>query len=399
AISRKLGGSGGAHPPHNPAPDSSTIATTQKVRRRRSTLIPNTIHHPIADCRTHPIHSSPDRASHNRISVKKSASIAHTAAAVERGWRETRRKRRWRWWRSELRRQRRPVLALPYPNHNSRSHNIISPSCFTQGNLFLCFLVLRPPRSPSSPSSPRPSPAKPRPSPYPRKTSSPPSPRFHTTPPSPFFSIFIDHCPKPFLFLHLSKAEDTIAQVVDVGSSVWGFSLDVFRSLSETLKPGVDAALPILQSASKEALKIASPVVSDASKQAKEALQSAGVDPSPVLSAAQVVSLFSSSSLHSRLNVLEAHNTIQMCSYSDIAKIVARTLTSLGFKNCWIVMDGFSGGKGWLQSRLGTDSYSASLVEVLSPSRVIPAATARFGTTSSTALQSTRKLLPGSIEK
>ncbi|RRT76175.1 hypothetical protein B296_00028293, partial [Ensete ventricosum] len=316
AISRKLGGSGGAHRPHNPAPDSSTIATTQKVRRRRSTLIPNTIHHPIADCRTHPIHSSPDRASHNRISVKKSASIAHTAAAVERGWRETKRKRRWRWWRSELRRQRRPVLALPYPNHNSRSHNIISPSCFTQSNLFLCFLVLRPPRSPSSPSSPRPSPAKPRPSPYPRKTSFPPSP----------------------------------------------------RSLSETLKPGVDAALPILQSASKEALKIVSPVVSDASKQAKEALQSAGVDPSPVL-------------------------------YSDIAKIVARTLTSLGFKNCWIVMDGFSGGKGWLQSRLGTDSYSASLVEVLSPSRVIPAATARFGTTSSTALQSTRKLLPGSIEK
>lgn len=80
----------------------------------------------------------------------------------------------------------------------------------------------------------------------------------------------------------------------------------MFRSLSETLKPGVDAALPILQSASKEALKIASPVVSDASKQAKEALQSVGVDPSPVLTAAQVVSLFSSSSsssLHSRLNV------------------------------------------------------------------------------------------------
>lgn len=87
-----------------------------------------------------------------------------------------------------------------------------------------------------------------------------------------------------------------------------------------------------------------------------------------------------------------------MCSYSDIAKLVARTLTSLGFKNCWIVTDGFSGGKGWLQSRLGTDSYNASLVEVLSPSRVIPAAAARFGTTSSTALQSTRKLLPGSVE-
>ncbi|XP_064982053.1 calcium sensing receptor, chloroplastic-like [Musa acuminata AAA Group] len=325
----------------------------------------------------------------------------------------------------------------------------------------------------------------------------------------------------------LTKAEDTIGQVVDVGSSVWGFSLDVFRSLSETLKPGVDAALPILQSASKEALKIASPVVSDASKQAKEALQSVGVDPSPVLTAAQTIAdaaqqttkiiegakplasatvekitssspsvvvvtagalfvgylllppIWSTISFNFRgykgnlspaqaLDVITAQNYLMidirsekdknkagvprlpsnaknkmisvpleelpskikglvrsskkveadiaalkisylkkinkgsniviMDSYSDIAKLVARTLTSLGFKNCWIVTDGFSGGKGWLQSRLGTDSYNASLVEVLSPSRVIPAATARFGTISSTALQSTRKLLPGSVE-
>ncbi|RDY06514.1 Calcium sensing receptor, chloroplastic [Mucuna pruriens] len=43
-------------------------------------------------------------------------------------------------------------------------------------------------------------------------------------------------------------------------------------------------------------------------------------------------------------------------SYSDVAKIVGRSLTSLGFKNTWIVADGFSGNKGWLQSRLGTDS-------------------------------------------
>lgn len=54
------------------------------------------------------------------------------------------------------------------------------------------------------------------------------------------------------------------------------------------MKPAVDVALPVLQSAGEEALKIASPVVSDASRQAKEALQSAGVDPSPVLSAATV---------------------------------------------------------------------------------------------------------------
>lgn len=85
-----------------------------------------------------------------------------------------------------------------------------------------------------------------------------------------------------------------------MATGVWGFSLDVFKLLSDTLKPGVDAALPILQSAGEVALKATSPVVSDASKQAKEALQSAGVDPSPVLSAAQVPSFsFPSSSSHS----------------------------------------------------------------------------------------------------
>lgn len=87
-----------------------------------------------------------------------------------------------------------------------------------------------------------------------------------------------------------------------------------------------------------------------------------------------------------------------MYRYSDSAKIVASALTSLGFKNCWIMSDGFSGGKGWLQSRLGTVSYNVSLAEVVSPSRIIPAAATRFGTTSSTAVRSSRKLLPGSID-
>lgn len=86
-------------------------------------------------------------------------------------------------------------------------------------------------------------------------------------------------------------------------------------------------------------------------------------------------------------------NIIIMDSYSDTAKIVARTLTSLGFKNCWIVNDGFSGGQGWLQSRLGTDSYNVSFAEVLSPSRIIPSSK-RFGTRSSTSLQPSGKFLP-----
>lgn len=84
-------------------------------------------------------------------------------------------------------------------------------------------------------------------------------------------------------------------------------------------------------------------------------------------------------------------NVVILDSYSDVAKTVGRTLTSLGFKNTWIVADGFSGNKGWLQSRLGTDSYNFSFAEVLSPSRIIPASVRGFGTTS----QSSTKLLPG----
>ncbi|CAH8271940.1 unnamed protein product [Arabidopsis lyrata] len=83
-------------------------------------------------------------------------------------------------------------------------------------------------------------------------------------------------------------------------------------------------------------------------------------------------------------------NIIILDSYSDSAKIVAKTLKVLGFKNCYIVTDGFSGGRGWLQSRLGTDSYNFSFAQVLSPSRIIPAASRSFGTRSGT------KFLPSS---
>ncbi|XP_071728260.1 calcium sensing receptor, chloroplastic [Rutidosis leptorrhynchoides] len=74
-------------------------------------------------------------------------------------------------------------------------------------------------------------------------------------------------------------------------------------------------------------------------------------------------------------------------TYTDSAKIVARCLTELGFQNCWVVADGFSGGKGWLQSRLGTDSYNVSFSRFISPSRVIPAVRS-FGTTTSAKLLS-----------
>ncbi|XP_072972374.1 calcium sensing receptor, chloroplastic [Typha angustifolia] len=325
----------------------------------------------------------------------------------------------------------------------------------------------------------------------------------------------------------LTKVESTIDQVEDVSSRVLDSSLNIFKALSDALKPGIDVALPVLRTAGEEVLKIASPVVSDASKQATEALQNAGVDTGPVLYAAKTVAdaaqqttkviegakpiasatvetisssdpsvlivsagalflgylllppIWSALSFNLRgykgnlspaqsldlistqnyliidirsekdknkagvprlpanaknklisvpleelpskikslvrntkkveaeivalkisylKKVNKSSNIIIMDSYCDTAKIVARVLTSLGFKNSWTMTDGFSGGKGWSQSRLGMDSYNIAIAELLSPSRVIPAAAARFGTASSTVLQSTRKLLPGSAD-
>ncbi|KAL2338269.1 hypothetical protein Fmac_012715 [Flemingia macrophylla] len=318
----------------------------------------------------------------------------------------------------------------------------------------------------------------------------------------------------------LTQVEKTIDQVQEVGSILFDTAQRVAEIIGNTLKPGIETALPIVQQAGEEALKIASPAISEASKKAQEALQSSGVDTQPVfsaaktvadaaqqttkvievakpiasstvetisssdptviagtagalfvayllippiwsaissnlrgykgdLTAAQALDLISTQNfllidirserdkdkagiprlpssaknkmvaipleeLSSKLkgqvkNVkkLEAEvvalkisylkkinkgtNVVILDSYSDVAKIVGRTLTSLGFKNTWIVADGFSGSKGWLQSRLGTDSYNFSFAEVLSPSRVIPAAVRNFGTTSS----SRTKLLPG----
>lgn len=59
-------------------------------------------------------------------------------------------------------------------------------------------------------------------------------------------------------------------------------------------------------------------------------------------------------------------NIVIMDSSCDFAKAVARELTKLGFKNCWVMAGGFSGKQGWLQSYLGKKSHSASSVEVLS---------------------------------
>ncbi|KAI3463847.1 hypothetical protein Pfo_020510 [Paulownia fortunei] len=324
--------------------------------------------------------------------------------------------------------------------------------------------------------------------------------------------------PKEQIVSSLTQVESIIDQIQELGSNFFSTAGQVIGAVTDAVKPGVEAALPILKQAGEQAVKIASPVVSEASKKAQEAIQSSGIDTQPVITAAKTVAdaaqqttkvideakpiatstvetissaepavvlatggalvvaylllppIFSAISfslrgyqgdltpaqtldlmstknyimidirsekdkdkagiprlpssaknkmisipleeLPSKLRSLvrsvkkveaelvalkisylkkinKGSNIVILDSYSDSAKIVARTLTKLGFKNCWIVADGFSGSNGWLQSRLGTDSYNLSFAEVISPSRVISAAGRRFGTSSSA------KLLPG----
>ncbi|XP_010663516.1 calcium sensing receptor, chloroplastic isoform X3 [Vitis vinifera] len=320
------------------------------------------------------------------------------------------------------------------------------------------------------------------------------------------------------------KVEKKIDEIQEVGSGFLDTTQRILEVVANALKPGIDAAGPILKQAGEQASKIASPAISEASKTAEEAIQSSGLDTAPILNAAKTVteaaqqttkliqeakpiasstvetistaeptvivgtagalfvayllfppiwSVISFSlrgykgeltpaqtldlvstknyvmidirsekdkektgiprfpsgaknrifaipleELPSKLRGLvrnskkveaeivavkisylkkisKSSNIVIMDSYSDSAKIVARVLTSLGFKDCWTVAGGFSGSRGWLQSRLGTDYYNFAFAEIVSPSRVIPAALRRFGTTGS---RSGQKLLPGSSD-
>lgn len=64
----------------------------------------------------------------------------------------------------------------------------------------------------------------------------------------------------------------------------------ILEIVTNALKPGIDAAGPILKQAGEQASKIAAPAISEASKKAGEAIQSSGFDTAPVLSAAKVFS-------------------------------------------------------------------------------------------------------------
>lgn len=329
----------------------------------------------------------------------------------------------------------------------------------------------------------------------------------------------------------LTKVEDAYQKLEGATSSAYGVSKDFIEQALKTMKPGMDAAMPYIQKATDSAVQIASPVASDVTQQAQKALESAGVDPKPVVEAAKTAaivaggaaeqttkaiegakpvasatidsllssdpivlaggagalillyllapSIFSTISFSVRgykgdlspaealqlltkqdyvmidvrtekekskagipsvprsaknkllsLAVEEFPNKLRsllrnskkveaevaalkishlkrlnkssrvviMDSYGDVAKTVARALTDLGFNSTWILTDGFSGGKGWLQSCLGTESYNASFAEILSPSRIIPAGRGRFGTTRSGSQATSRRLLAGGLD-
>ena len=84
--------------------------------------------------------------------------------------------------------------------------------------------------------------------------------------------------------------EQAIDQIQQVGSSFLDTAQQIFQAVAGALKPGIDAAAPIVQQAGQEALKAASPVISEASKKAQEAMMSSGIDTESVVAAAKVLS-------------------------------------------------------------------------------------------------------------
>ena len=87
--------------------------------------------------------------------------------------------------------------------------------------------------------------------------------------------------------------EKTIDQAQELGSSFFDVVQHVFQVVAESMKPGIEVAIPILKQVGDQAVKIASPAVSEASKKALEAIESSGFDTEPVLSAAKVCPSFS----------------------------------------------------------------------------------------------------------
>ncbi|KAA8541139.1 hypothetical protein F0562_025115 [Nyssa sinensis] len=95
--------------------------------------------------------------------------------------------------------------------------------------------------------------------------------------------------PKDQIVSSLTQVERTIDQVQEVGSNFFDAAQRVFQVAADAAKPGFDAALPILQQAGEQAVRIASPAISEVSKEAREAIQSSGFDTEPVLTAAKTV--------------------------------------------------------------------------------------------------------------
>ena len=82
--------------------------------------------------------------------------------------------------------------------------------------------------------------------------------------------------------------EKKIDEIQEVGSGFLDTTQRILEVVANALKPGIDAAGPILKQAGEQASKIASPAISEASKTAEEAIQSSGLDTAPILNAAKV---------------------------------------------------------------------------------------------------------------
>ncbi|GFP84539.1 calcium sensing receptor chloroplastic [Phtheirospermum japonicum] len=95
--------------------------------------------------------------------------------------------------------------------------------------------------------------------------------------------------PRDQIVSTFTQVESTINQIQELGSNFFSTADQVIGPVTNAVKLCLDAVLPILKGAGEQAVKISSPVVSEASKKAQEAIQSAGIDTQPVITAAKTV--------------------------------------------------------------------------------------------------------------
>ncbi|GBG71567.1 hypothetical protein CBR_g8983 [Chara braunii] len=227
----------------------------------------------------------------------------------------------------------------------------------------------------------------------------------------------------------IDQVVDVSKQIADGAAVGYEVAKTLFESVLAALKPAVEVAAPVVQQATDVTIRAAVPVAESLAEEAQKALEQAGIDTHPALEAAKTAVTVAGDATEQVTEAVRAaqplaESTLENVLASDplvlvigagallllyllapsiagtvasatrgytvyavtdspfsvlaivkrscdTAKAVARSLSTMGFRNVYVVQGGFSGSTGWLQSRLGSEPYYFGEPMILSPSRIL----------------------------